>query len=46
MRWKIVDAKPQEKNFCFRAMISELSWRQIIARIVSCKCKHNNNDLG
>ena len=31
MRWKIIDAKPQEKKFCICAMISELSWRQIIA---------------
>ena len=33
MRWKIVDAKPQEKKFSVRAMISELLWRQIIAWI-------------
>ena len=33
MRWKIIDAKPQEKKFFVHSMISELSWRQIIAQI-------------
>ena len=37
MHWKIIDDKPQEKKFCVRAMISELSWRQIIALIFLCK---------
>ena len=38
MRWKIVNVKPQEKKFCVRAMISELSWRQIIAQIFNITC--------
>ena len=38
MPWKIVDALPQEKKFCVHAMISELSWRQIIAQIFCVSC--------
>ena len=41
MRWKIVNAKPQEKKFCVRAMISELSWRQISTNF---SCKHSRSE--